>query len=61
LTKLLADHAPKAMREQKFESYFGRRIAVDASMVIYGFLVCLPILPQPTCFLLPHFDLFARQ
>ncbi|KAM0843553.1 hypothetical protein ACQ4PT_057595 [Festuca glaucescens] len=39
LTKLLADHAPKAMREQKFESYFGRRIAVDASMVIYGFLI----------------------
>jgi hypothetical protein len=40
LTKLLADNAPKAMKEQKFESYFGRKIAVDASMSIYQFLVC---------------------
>ncbi|XBJ27040.1 hypothetical protein VPH35_004366 [Triticum aestivum] len=39
LTKLLADNAPKSMREQKFESYFGRRIAVDASMCIYQFLI----------------------
>ncbi|KAG6531811.1 hypothetical protein ZIOFF_005637 [Zingiber officinale] len=39
LTKLLADHAPKAMKEQKFESYFGRKIAIDASMSIYQFLV----------------------
>jgi flap endonuclease-1 len=27
------------MKEQKFESYFGRRIAVDASMSIYQFLI----------------------
>ncbi|KAM7481875.1 hypothetical protein LguiB_006458 [Lonicera macranthoides] len=39
LTKLLADNAPKAMKEQKFESYFGRKIAVDASMSIYQFLI----------------------
>ncbi|KAI6684495.1 hypothetical protein NL676_030408 [Syzygium grande] len=39
LTKLLADNAPKAMKEEKLESYFGRRIAVDASMSIYQFLV----------------------
>jgi hypothetical protein len=39
LTKLLADNAPGAMKEQKFESYFGRRIAIDASMSIYQFLV----------------------
>ncbi|XP_030540659.1 flap endonuclease 1-like [Rhodamnia argentea] len=39
LTKLLADNAPKAMKEQKLESYFGQRIAVDASMSIYQFLV----------------------
>jgi flap endonuclease-1 len=41
LTKLLADNAPKAMKEQKFESYFGRKIAIDASMSIYQFLVRL--------------------
>ncbi|XP_056165147.1 flap endonuclease 1-like [Syzygium oleosum] len=39
LTKLLADNAPKAMREQKLESYSGRRMAIDASMSIYQFLV----------------------
>ncbi|XP_020684247.1 flap endonuclease 1-A isoform X1 [Dendrobium catenatum] len=39
LTKLLADYAPKAMKEQKFESYFGRKIAIDASMSIYQFLI----------------------
>lgn len=39
LTKLLADNAPKAMKEQKFESYFGRKVAIDASMSIYQFLV----------------------
>ncbi|CAK9164006.1 unnamed protein product [Ilex paraguariensis] len=39
LTKLLADNSPKAMKEQKFESYFGRKIAIDASMSIYQFLI----------------------
>lgn len=39
LTKLLADNAPKCMKEHKFESYFGRKIAVDASMSIYQFLI----------------------
>ncbi|KAK4476775.1 hypothetical protein RD792_015935 [Penstemon davidsonii] len=41
LTKLLADNAPKAMKEQKFESYFGRKIAIDASMSIYQFLIVI--------------------
>ncbi|KAB2034671.1 hypothetical protein ES319_D04G101900v1 [Gossypium barbadense] len=39
LTKLLADNAPKAMKEQKLESYFGRNITIDASMSIYQFLI----------------------
>ena len=39
LTKLLADNAPGCMREQKLENYFGRKIAVDASMHIYAFMV----------------------
>ncbi|KAL6784452.1 RAD2 [Auxenochlorella protothecoides x Auxenochlorella symbiontica] len=39
LTKLLADNAPGCMKEQKFENYFGRKIAVDASMHIYAFMV----------------------
>ncbi|XP_057798267.1 flap endonuclease 1 isoform X2 [Salvia miltiorrhiza] len=39
LTKLLAENAPNAMKEHKFESYFGREIAIDASMSIYQFLI----------------------
>ncbi|CAI7891189.1 unnamed protein product [Closterium sp. NIES-53] len=39
LTKLLADNAAGCMREQKLESYFGRKIAIDASMSIYQFLI----------------------
>ncbi|CAN1219270.1 Flap endonuclease 1 [Linum perenne] len=41
LTKLLAENAPRAMKEQKFESYFGRKIAIDASMSIYQFLIVI--------------------
>ena len=42
------------MKEQKFESYFGRKIAVDASMSIYQFLVCsaptpLVLISFPRC------------
>ncbi|KAL1558816.1 Elongation of fatty acids protein 2 [Salvia divinorum] len=39
LTKLLAENAPNAMKEQNFENYFDREIAIDASMSIYQFLV----------------------
>ncbi|OVA16596.1 XPG/Rad2 endonuclease [Macleaya cordata] len=39
LTKLLADKAPKCMKEQKLENYFGREIAIDASLSIYQFLI----------------------
>lgn len=39
LTKLLADNAPGSMKEEAFESYFGRKVAIDASMSIYQFLI----------------------
>ncbi|GMJ11730.1 Flap Endonuclease I, SHADE AVOIDANCE 6 [Hibiscus trionum] len=39
LTKLLAEYAPKAIKEQKLENYFGRKIAIDASLSIYQFLI----------------------
>jgi len=39
LAKLLADSAPQSFKETQFDSYFGRKIAVDASMHIYQFLV----------------------
>ena len=34
-----AAQAPDCTKEQKFETYFGRKIAVDASMHIYQFMV----------------------
>ncbi|RWW30182.1 hypothetical protein GW17_00005248, partial [Ensete ventricosum] len=66
LTKLLADNAPKAMKEQKFESYFGRKIAIDASMSIYQFLVRSPSLGPipsiaPEIFNSLSFPLFLRD
>lgn len=39
LTKLLTDNTKTAVREVKFESYFGRKVAIDASMHIYQFMV----------------------
>ncbi|RZC48844.1 hypothetical protein C5167_017268 [Papaver somniferum] len=39
LTKLLANNAPKSMKQEKLESYTGREIAIDASLSIYQFLI----------------------
>ena len=41
LTKLLSDHAPGCMREQKFECYLDRKVAIDASMHIYQFMMVI--------------------
>ena len=39
LSKLIGDNAPGAVKTQKFENYFGRKLAIDASMSLYQFLV----------------------
>ncbi|KQK12287.1 flap endonuclease 1-B [Brachypodium distachyon] len=39
LTKLLAEHAPRAAAQRRVEDYRGRVIAIDASLSIYQFLV----------------------
>ena len=41
LSKLIADIAPGAIKEQEIKSYFGRRIAIDASTSLYQFLVAI--------------------
>ena len=41
LTALLSENAPGAMREQKFTSYLDRRVAIDASMHIYQFMIAV--------------------
>ena len=38
LSKLIADLAPAAVKETTIRNYFGRRVAVDASMSMYQFL-----------------------
>lgn len=39
LTKLLSDEAPDCMKEVDLDSLTGRKVAVDASMAMYQFLV----------------------
>jgi len=41
LTKLLGDHAPSSIKENEIKNYFGRKVAIDASMCIYQFLIAV--------------------
>lgn len=41
LSKLIADVVPEAIKEHEIASYFGRRIAIDASTSLYQFLVAI--------------------
>ncbi|KAI8364297.1 PIN domain-like protein [Choanephora cucurbitarum] len=41
LTKLIAEHAPQAIRSHEIKSYFGRKVAIDASMSIYQFMIAV--------------------
>lgn len=41
LSKVIADQAPKAMAERQIKEYFGRKVAIDASMCIYQFLIAV--------------------
>ncbi|GMT00345.1 hypothetical protein PENTCL1PPCAC_22519, partial [Pristionchus entomophagus] len=41
LSKVIADHAPNAIKEMEKKGFFGRKVAVDASMCLYQFLVAV--------------------
>ncbi|XP_037033130.1 flap endonuclease 1 [Bradysia coprophila] len=41
LSKLIADIAPFAIKENEIKNYFGRKIAIDASMCLYQFLIAV--------------------
>ncbi|CAE7217982.1 unnamed protein product [Rhizoctonia solani] len=41
LTGLLSEHAPASIREHDIKTLFGRKVAVDASMSIYQFLIAV--------------------
>lgn len=41
LTGLLLEHAPAAIKEHEIKTLFGRKVAIDASMSIYQFLIAV--------------------
>eukprot|EP00672_Neobodo_designis_P018952 CAMPEP_0174854586 /NCGR_PEP_ID=MMETSP1114-20130205/31740_1 /TAXON_ID=312471 /ORGANISM="Neobodo designis, Strain CCAP 1951/1" /LENGTH=399 /DNA_ID=CAMNT_0016089287 /DNA_START=33 /DNA_END=1232 /DNA_ORIENTATION=+ len=41
LSKLLHERAPGSAKESEMKAYFGRRIAIDASMAIYQFVIAM--------------------
>ena len=41
LSKLVADVAPHAIKENEIKNFFGRKVAVDASMSLYQFLIAV--------------------
>lgn len=41
LTALLLENAPNAIKEHDIKTLFGRKVAIDASMSIYQFLIAV--------------------
>ncbi|XP_063237090.1 flap endonuclease 1 [Bacillus rossius redtenbacheri] len=41
LAKIIADIAPFAVKENEIKNYFGRKVAIDASMSLYQFLIAV--------------------
>ncbi|KAJ3277101.1 Elongation of fatty acids protein 2 [Terramyces sp. JEL0728] len=41
LTKVIGDHAAAALASNEIKNYFGRKVAIDASMSIYQFLIAV--------------------
>lgn len=42
LSKLISTYAPRAMKEVDVKKYTGRMVAIDASVMIYQYLVASP-------------------
>ena len=41
LTKLIHTRAPDSVKDEEMKNYFGRKIAIDASMTIYQFIIAM--------------------
>lgn len=41
LSQVIGDEAPGAVKENQIKNYFGRKIAIDASMSMYQFLIAV--------------------
>jgi len=38
---VIGDNAPDAIKEHEIKNYFGRKVAIDASMSLYQFLIAV--------------------
>lgn len=56
LTKMLKEEAPDCIKEHEMKNYTGRKVAIDASMCIYQFMVSTVFCEQiiPACAKLLH-------
>jgi flap endonuclease-1 len=41
LSKVIGDNSPHSVQQNEMKSYFGRKVAIDASMSIYQFLIAV--------------------
>ncbi|ESN98606.1 hypothetical protein HELRODRAFT_66570 [Helobdella robusta] len=41
LSKVIGDYSPSAVKENEIKNFFGRKVAIDASMSIYQFLIAV--------------------
>lgn len=41
LTGLISDEAPNAIGQHEIKTFFGRKVAIDASMSLYQFLIAV--------------------
>ena len=41
LSKVIGDNAHEAIKEDDIKNYFGRKVAIDASMSIYQFMIAV--------------------
>lgn len=48
LMKLISDNAPAAVKEKEIKAFFGLKIAIDASMALYQFLIAVRSGPDDT-------------
>lgn len=42
MRKVLKEEAPNSMQEKTLEEYRGQKIAIDANIVFFEFMVCAP-------------------
>ena len=41
LSRVIGDHSPDSTKDNEIKNYFGRKVAIDASMCIYQFLIAV--------------------